>query len=318
MMTKRLRISDFCFRIVCLSLSVFCFLIFLTKLSAYADGQAGTDIAVLNAAVGARPLGMGGAFTAVADNADSPFWNPAGLGFINDHEINSMQTKLSTDADHYYVSYVQPFLGGTLGISWVQLGTGNMALTSSEVDSNNEVVDLGISSYFSSVYMLAYGKELNDRVSLGLTAKYLTQDMAQVGGGQAYGYSLTPGILIKFPNHWRLGLKIDELINQQKWQTGAIEESPAKLRVGLAYVKSNPGLFSLDLCQTLRSGYSATAAVGYEWAKDGVSLRAGYNEDGVTLGAGFFASPAQIDYAYVTQGSLSRENTHRISLAGKW
>ena len=37
-----------------------------------AQGQAGQDIATLKAGVGARPLGMGGAFTAIADNADAP------------------------------------------------------------------------------------------------------------------------------------------------------------------------------------------------------------------------------------------------------
>lgn len=32
-----------------------------------------------NAYFGARPMGMGGAFTAVADDANAPYWNPAGL-----------------------------------------------------------------------------------------------------------------------------------------------------------------------------------------------------------------------------------------------
>ena len=37
-----------------------------------------------------------------------------------------MQTKLSTDADHYYLSYVNPLWVGTLGLSWVQVGTGTV------------------------------------------------------------------------------------------------------------------------------------------------------------------------------------------------
>src|SRR3989339_1554438 len=76
--------------------------------------QAGQDIAVLKAGVGARPLGMGGAFTAIADDADSPSWNPGGLGFVDKAEITTSQTRLSTDADHYYVSYVNPTEWGTL------------------------------------------------------------------------------------------------------------------------------------------------------------------------------------------------------------
>lgn len=279
--------------------------------------QAGQDIAVLKAGVGARPLGMGGAFTAISNNADAPYWNPAGLGFVDHNEITSMQTKLSTDADHYYVSYVRPAFGGTLGISWIQVGLGNITETSSEVDSNNEVVGLSVFSYFSNAYLVSYGKKLNDNLSLGLTAKYLTSDMFQIEGGQASGYSVTPGLLVKLAKGWSLGVKIDELLNSQQWGTGTVEQVPAKLRLGLAYAKSNPGTFAIDISQTLKSGYAATAAVGYEWAQDGLSLRLGY-ADGLTAGAGFVSGAARVDYAYVTQRDLSVNNVHRISLSGRW
>ncbi|OGC09651.1 hypothetical protein A3F86_01865 [candidate division WOR-1 bacterium RIFCSPLOWO2_12_FULL_45_9] len=336
--------------------------------------QAGQDIAVLKAGVGARPLGMGGAFTAIADNADAAYWNPGGLGLIDKNEITTMQTRLSTDADHYYISYVRPALGGTLGISWIQVGLGNITQTSAEVDINNEVQNLSVFSYFSNAYMLSYGREVNDYVSLGLTAKYLTSDMFQISGGQAHGYSVTPGILISFgkkdkddkrqfvdqsemlrartvqskgfvyPENERsraqeptlkhkmsqlsaksellsrltMGIKIDELLNRQSWGTGTVEQVPAKLRVGFAYRSPNPGLFALDFSQTLRTGYAAEAAVGYEWAREGLALRCGYNNGWFSAGAGFQSGQTKIDYAYVTQHDLSRENVHRVSLTGVW
>ena len=280
--------------------------------------QAGQDIAVLKAGVGARALGMGSAFTAVADNADAPYWNPAGLATVKKNEITTMQTKLSTDADHYYISYVRPAFGGTLGISWIQVGMGTITQTSTEVDPNNEVIDLGIFSYFSNAYMLSYGREVSDRLSVGLTAKYLTSNMFQISGGQASGYTVTPGLLMKFPNNWRLGLKIDELINSQQWGTGTVEQVPPKLRLGLAYVRSNPGLFAVDVSQVLRDGYAVAASVGYEWVRDGLSLRLGYGGSGLTAGAGFESGHTRLDYAYVTQTDLSRDNVHRVSLSGQW
>ena len=283
-----------------------------------AQGQAGQDIATLKAGVGARPLGMGGAFTAIADNADAPYWNPAGLGKINKNEITTMQTKLSTDADHYYISYIRPALGGTLGISWIQVGLGSITETSKEVDEHNEVVNLSVFSYYSNAYLLSYGRELNERVSIGLTAKYLTSDMTDISGGQGYGYSVTPGLLLRFPNNWKLGLKIDELMNQQSWGTGTVEQVPPKLRIGLAYRSPNPGLFALDISQIMKSGYAAEAAVGYEWASDGLSLRLGYSDGGLTAGAGFESGHTRVDYAYVTQRDLSKDNVHRISLSGIW
>lgn len=286
-------------------------------LPALALDQAGQDIAILKAGVGARPLGMGGAFTAIADNADAPYWNAAGLGFINDNEITSMQTRLSTDADHYYLSYVQPALGGTLGISWVQVGLGTITQTSNEVDENNEVVNLSVFSYFANAYLVSYGKKLNDSLSLGITGKYLTSDMTQISGGQASGYSISPGMLMLLPNDWRLGFMVDELLNEQTWGTGTVEKVPPKLRVGLAHTQPSPGVFAVDVIQTLKEGYSATAVLGYEWARDGFSLRMGY-ADGISAGAGFVSGPARVDYAYVTQMALSRDNVHRISLSGKW
>lgn len=290
-----------------------------------AVGQAGIDIAVLNAGVGARALGMGSAFTAVADNADAPYWNPAGLGRIKQSQITAMETKLSTDADHYYVSYVSPAFGGTIGMSWIQIGTGSIAMTSSETDANNEVRNTGIFSYFSNAYLLSYGRELNDRIAFGLTAKYLTSDMTQITGGQGYGYSVTPGLLIrlrkkdeKHPVGLDLGIKIDELINQQSWGTGTVEKAPPELRLGLALDTQDIGLFTADVSQILMSNYAAEASFGYEWSTDGISLRAGWNNGALTAGAGFESGHARVDYAYVTQNSLSRDNVHRISMTGIW
>ena len=43
---------------------------------------------------GARPMGMGGAFTAVADDANAPYWNPAGLALNPEVSITGT-TKLN-------------------------------------------------------------------------------------------------------------------------------------------------------------------------------------------------------------------------------
>ena len=344
--------------------------------SAWAQGQAGMDIAVLKAGVGARPLGMGGAFTSVADNADAPYWNPAGLGMLDRNEITAMQTRLSTDADHYYVSYIRPAFGGTLGLSWIQVGLGTITQTTTP-DANNEVQNLSIFSYFSNAYMLSYGKEFNPHFAFGLTVKYLTSDMYQIAGGQAEGYSITPGILINFGKRGEpeekdnkeapklpdispylrerriagpsfpvkeeiteptpikviksakpkksfidglaLGIKCDELYNWQKWGTGTVEQVPAKLRIGLSYKSPNPGLFAVDVSQIMKAGYAPELSAGYEWStKDGLSLRVGYNDGGLSAGAGFISGHTRLDYAYVTQRDLTRDNVHRIALTGIW
>ena len=291
----------------------------LVLLPVYASVQSGADIAVLNAGVGARPLAMGGAFTAVADSADAPYWNPAGLGFIASQEITSSQTRLSTDADHYYLSYVTPALGGTIGLSWIQVGLGNIAQTSSEVDIHNEVQNISLFSYFSSAYLLSYGKKLNDHIAFGLTAKYLSSEMFGISGGSGWGYSLTPGVMLRLAKYpVTIGFKIDELINTQQWGTGTVENVPPKARLGLSWLPWPESRIAVDISQTVKSGYFPEVAAGFEWIQGCVAYRAGYNSSGLTAGVGFTVGHARLDYAYVQQRDLTSNNVHRVSLSGLW
>jgi hypothetical protein len=286
--------------------------------------QAGLDIAVLKAGVGARALGMGGAFTAVADNCDAPYWNPAGLSQTKDYQLTTMQTKLSTDADHYYVSYVMPLLYGGLGISWVQVGMGSITQTSGTTDAFNDVETLGIFSYYSNAYLLSYGQKITEDLSFGITAKYLTSDMpglVSIEGGSAYGYSITPGILYKPMPELSIGLKIDELINSQKWGTDTEEIVPSKYRLGISYLMPLYDiqlLLSGDMSQINKEGYVAEAGLGAELKANMFSLRLGYAETAMTAGIGFRQGYVGIDYAYVAQTALTKENVHRVSLTGYW
>lgn len=301
------------------------FVLFLFSTSAFAvdTGQAGLDIAVLEAGVGARALGMGGAFTAIADNSDAPYWNPAGLSQIKHNEISAMQTKLSTDADHYYVSYVTPFLAGGLGISWIQIGMGSITQTGT-TDAFNDVQNLGIFSYFSNAYMLAYGQNITDNISFGITAKYLTSDMpglTSVEGASAWGYSVTPGLLYKPTVNLSIGFKIDELVNLQKWGTDTEEIAPSKYRLGIGYrlaIVGYPVLLSADMSQINKAGYAVDTGVGAELTMGNLAFRLGTSDSTLTAGAGLGTEHIRIDYAYVTQTNLSTNNVHRVSLTGMW
>ena len=48
------------------------------------DYLHGSDLGI---GIGARAIGMSGAFTAVADDASAVFWNPAGLAQLTDNQI---------------------------------------------------------------------------------------------------------------------------------------------------------------------------------------------------------------------------------------
>ncbi|HYM81420.1 MAG TPA: hypothetical protein VEY91_08415, partial [Candidatus Limnocylindria bacterium] len=64
---------------------------------------------------GARAIGMGGAFAAVADDATAPFWNPAGMVYLPYREVIPMHSeKFGSLINHDFIGGVWP-LGGANG-----------------------------------------------------------------------------------------------------------------------------------------------------------------------------------------------------------
>ncbi len=61
-------------------------LIVINNVEAKGPGKIGATF--LKLGVGAKPVAMGGAFCAVADESSAIYWNPAGLAFLKDRELS--------------------------------------------------------------------------------------------------------------------------------------------------------------------------------------------------------------------------------------
>src|SRR5271170_4913674 len=57
-------------------------------------GLQPVQAAFLDTGFGARPVGMGGAFTAIADDSNAPLYNPAGLVQVQWNEMSAMYSRL--------------------------------------------------------------------------------------------------------------------------------------------------------------------------------------------------------------------------------
>jgi hypothetical protein len=85
--------------------------------------------------VGARAVGMGGAFAAVADDATSPWWNPAGMVYLPYREAFLQHAEqFGGIVGHNFGSYVMPLKGGgerraALGFSATWVGVSDIPIT---------------------------------------------------------------------------------------------------------------------------------------------------------------------------------------------
>ena len=69
--------------------------------------------------VGARVLGMGRAYTGVADDGSAMFTNPAGMGLSNNFQLISMNGNLMSEVPYNMAGLNLPFYGGNVGIGYV-------------------------------------------------------------------------------------------------------------------------------------------------------------------------------------------------------
>ena len=107
-----------------LGISAALFVLLSSLADASGPGTAGGNI--LNFGVGARAIAMGEAYTAVADDASSLYWNPAGIALLNQSQAAFMYNQSFQDMNYSNAGAAVPLENGGLGASVSYLGYGNI------------------------------------------------------------------------------------------------------------------------------------------------------------------------------------------------
>src|SRR2546421_5894684 len=87
----------------------------------------------LSIPVGARAVGMGGAFVAAANDASAMYWNPAGIARLPQSEAIFTHSAWVADLDFNYGGVIVPVSGlGTVGVSFTSLTMAGIERTTQE------------------------------------------------------------------------------------------------------------------------------------------------------------------------------------------
>jgi len=146
---------------------------------AQSGGQPG---AFMSYGAGARGLGMGGAFFAVADDASASYWNPAGLTMLERKEFTAMQATLFEGTNLSFFTYAHPTTSrGTWAVSMTQLkSTGFEKIAITPSTSGDEIVDIKtLGTFDASERALAFswGRDVSDKLAFGVMAKDITRTL---------------------------------------------------------------------------------------------------------------------------------------------
>lgn len=146
----------------------------------------------LRLGAGARSIGLGGAFTAIADDATATVWNPAGLGSAADLSLNFSTQRLSLDRTHNFIALTKALgSAGSIGIAVTNAGVAGIP----QYDANERYG--GDFNYSTNAYSLSYGHGFGS-FNIGLSARML---MDSFGAESVENQSGFGGVDVGFMGH---------------------------------------------------------------------------------------------------------------------
>lgn len=184
---------------------VLCFLLLLPSLS-FAQNSNLIFAQPNTFGIGPRAIGMGGAFTAIADDASAAYWNPAGLSQISSYEISIssapvyFQNNINPNApvttgfsDNFGFPWVESFQliiplakDNTLGLSYfrpyhpqINYFSGNAVLTSLQEADGSYLLN---PTFQESEIVLSYAARFAgiNNFSVGINVKRVTNDSSYI------------------------------------------------------------------------------------------------------------------------------------------
>jgi hypothetical protein len=298
---------------------------------------------------GARPVAMGGSFVALADDPSGIYYNPAGLAEINNAQFMGGYTVWFADMKYNYATLILPTKRVNLALWGSFLYCDDIPVTTVEDPEGTGQTF----SYIDGLLGVTVSAFLSDRLSVGLSGKYIQQ---KLHNESASTFALDIGSILRTPiKGIRLGMCLanyggrmqlfgnDLIVQTDPWPeyTGNAEVEarlttgsfplPLAFKLGIAMDLFGPeeAFFSNDEHRVTLAVDGIHPNDGEEKIQFGLEyglyeilfLRGGYkiNYDTQTYsaGAGMKFTVGQrtfaVDYAYADMDVL--EGTHRISLS---
>lgn len=290
--------------------------------------------------VGARALGMGGAFVAISNDVTAGYWNPAALADINYPQISVMHAQRFANIVNYnYGALAVPFGKKTsFALSIIRSGVDDIPDTRNaliEIGEPNGIIDPGEHldpnkvKYFNSaeyaVY-LSYASKRSEKLFYGGNVKVINKG---IGENSAWGMGFDFAALWRPIPRLNVGVNLQDITTTLLvWDTGRQEAITPTSKIGVAYLWRTPRIagfiiptFDVDIrfenrqyssqFNLGRVSFDSHAGLEYQF-KEVMAIRLGMDVGRFTAGIGVKLPRLHVDYAFLSHDDLG--DTHRISL----
>ena len=302
------------------------------------DKTAQTKMQFLKISPSARAAALGDAFSTVAGDPNSIFYNPAGMAFVDGINVAINKNDWIADIAHLsaVISYNNPRYG-TFSFNAITMDYGEFQRT--RIDDHAWLGYEVLGTFDVAEYSLGFGyaNNITDRFALGGQVKYINQNLGQVEAWSNIGTEFEHSSSLDYKDNvvaYDLGTYYETgyngIIIAMSVQNFANSPIPLIFRYGMA-VELNQLLFpsvqdhSLrlngDLSQTKDYGDGYQVGLEYAYNKK-LFLRTGYklnfSEENFTCGAGLNLPLKDfnfvLDYAYTKLDFLGSVNRITIGV----
>jgi hypothetical protein len=131
----------------------------------------------LEIGLGARALGMAGAYSAIAEGLSGLYWNLAGTAEVQNVAGGVNYSKLygSDGLSFIWGGALMPIGGGVLGIQVGQMSSGKIPRTSYDFPDGGDPTVGPTFEFTGTTAALSYARRLTDRLNVGAGFKYATE-----------------------------------------------------------------------------------------------------------------------------------------------
>jgi hypothetical protein len=155
-------------------------LIFVLSINVYAaDKVAQTGCGFLDVGEGARACAMGEAFTVLGQDASALFYNPSGIGEIdNSFDLSVGGTQWIADINYLYLAGVlNAGIWGNFGFSIIYPDYGDFYGTRVAEGTASGYEDIGLLDVSAFCAGVAYAREFTDKFTVGGQIKFVSQHL---------------------------------------------------------------------------------------------------------------------------------------------
>jgi len=288
------------------------FIIILLLLPVLISASGKKGVAFLKIPTGSRPIALGEAYTALATDINSIYWNPGGLVYSRNKEVLLMRSFWLLQTSYNYLAFSLPSQGyGAFGLGVSYLGYGSFDAY------DRHYQPLGNFSAYDMNVSVSYSQVLTSSIALGVNFKYIMEKIEE-SSGKAFGLDIGAR-LRQQQSPLSFAFVVRNIGTSMKLDSEGYP-LPLSMTIGGLYA-SNKLIIPADLSYSTDDGFQISLGTEYSFGNI-MSIRGGYKLgatpgglSGLRAGCGFNFNKLYLDYAFAPYANFG--SSHIFTLGAK-